>query len=242
MKSKEILLINSETCEIVKIFKSILQARFYLKKSLIIVKNAFHDDSSKAIPINGYFLKYLNDVVSIRRNDDGKEILTPLIELSGDITDKKSLIGLKLVDDEYVIKHKNKLSFIIPGQPKGKGRPRFRRFGKFVSTYTDKKTLEYENKIKDIYIKLDSRPKDPIEVPIEANIKFKLQIPNSLSKKKQLLLEGKPCFKKPDLDNLIKSLLDGLNGVSFIDDSQVFSIVARKVNSMKPETIVKFKW
>ncbi|MFW6272887.1 MAG: RusA family crossover junction endodeoxyribonuclease [bacterium] len=207
---------------------------------MIIVKNAFHD-RSKAVPINGYFLKYLDDVVT-SKIVNGIEVFTPLVELSGDVTDKKSLIGLKLVDDDYIVKFKNKLSFTIPGQPKGKGRPRFARRGKFVTTYTDKKTMSFENKVKSTYIDIPSKPDGPIEDPIEADIKFKLQIPTSLSKKKQILLEGTPCKKKPDLDNLIKSLLDGLNGVAFIDDSQIYSIAARKVNSMKPETIVKFKW
>ena len=36
----------------------------------------------------------------------------------------------------------------MPGEPRGKGRPRFRRAGAFVQTYTDDKTANYENLVK----------------------------------------------------------------------------------------------
>ena len=37
------------------------------------------------------------------------------------------------------------------------------------------------------------------------------------------------CDKKPDLDNAIKSILDGLNGVAYYDDKQVVQISATKM-------------
>lgn len=37
-----------------------------------------------------------------------------------------------------------------------------------------------------------------------------------------------PC-KKPDIDNIIKIILDGLNGVMFDDDKQVVNVSATKV-------------
>lgn len=43
-----------------------------------------------------------------------------------------------------------------------------------------------------------------------SNITFVLPIPSSWSKKKQLSLIGKPHQNKPDLDNLVKALLDCL--------------------------------
>ena len=41
-----------------------------------------------------------------------------------------------------------------------------------------------------------------------------------------LLLES--YTKKPDLDNLVKSVLDGLNGIAYVDDNQIIDIEARK--------------
>lgn len=37
-------------------------------------------------------------------------------------------------------------SFIIPGEPRGKGRPRFVTYGKIVRAYTPRETEQYEKK------------------------------------------------------------------------------------------------
>ena len=36
------------------------------------------------------------------------------------------------------------IRFVIPGEPQGKGRPKFSRQGNFVKTYTPAKTENYE--------------------------------------------------------------------------------------------------
>ena len=40
------------------------------------------------------------------------------------------------------------IRFVIPGEPQGKGRPKFSRQGNFVKTYTPAKTENYEAHIK----------------------------------------------------------------------------------------------
>ena len=40
------------------------------------------------------------------------------------------------------------IKFTIPGEPRGKGRPRFSNRGGYVRTYTDEKTASYENLVK----------------------------------------------------------------------------------------------
>jgi Holliday junction resolvase RusA-like endonuclease len=40
----------------------------------------------------------------------------------------------------------------------------------------------------------------------------------------------KPC-KKPDIDNIAKTFLDGMNGVIFKDDTQVIDLHVKKVYS-----------
>lgn len=63
-----------------------------------------------------------------------------------------------------------------------------------------------------------------------------MQIPKSTPKKLyQRMLENdvRPA-KKPDIDNIIKSVADGLNNVAYIDDSQIIKITAEKFYSENP--------
>ena len=62
-------------------------------------------------------------------------------------------------------------------------------------------------------------------VPEEgAHIQFYLPMPKSWSKKKRALMQGEPHQQKPDIDNLVKALLDAL----YEDDSGVWDIRASK--------------
>ena len=61
-------------------------------------------------------------------------------------------------------------------------------------------------------------------------------IPNSKSKaeKKRMSWGIVRPTKKPDIDNLIKSVLDSLNGIAYKDDSQIVTVVAEKFYSDVP--------
>lgn len=124
--------------------------------------------------------------------------------------------------------------FIIPGEPVAKGRPKLSRYG----TYTPKKTKEYEEHIKQEWRK--NGYKEPLKGAVAVSIRFCRGIQKSGSKAvKTAKLTGKvkPTVK-PDLDNYIKAVLDGLNGLAWVDDSQIVNISATKEYSMKPETVV----
>jgi len=79
-----------------------------------------------------------------------------------------------------------------------------------------------------------------IEGPVELNIKFFMQIPQSYSKKKRESLINTYHFKKPDIDNLEKMLLDCIVRSDSIikDDSQVSKMTSLKVYSDQPRTEV----
>jgi len=47
---------------------------------------------------------------------------------------------------------------------------------------------------------------------------------------------------KPDLDNLVKSILDAMNGIVWVDDAQVFSLSARKIYSEEPSIRMSVSW
>lgn len=122
------------------------------------------------------------------------------------------------------------ISFTIPGAPRGKGRPRFRRAKGFVATYSDPKTANYENLI--AYAAQEARgPRQPLEGPLVVTVLIRLAPPTSASKRiRAAMLAGEVHpTKRPDLDNVIKAVLDGCNGVAFADDAQVCWINAGKV-------------
>lgn len=45
--------------------------------------------------------------------------------------------------------------------------------------------------------------------------------------------------KKPDIDNIAKAVLDGLNGHAFADDKQVAALTVRKLYDSTPRVEVK---
>lgn len=145
-----------------------------------------------------------------------------------------------------------KLEFIVYGEPKGKGRPRFKRMGNFVTTYTDKDTEIYENKVLMAYKEqlknnygtfYDNQLMFPKGTLVELEITCVFPLSKADYGKKGLNKSGRTkldkyfCDKKPDIDNIIKSIQDGLNGVAYSDDSQVVKISAMKIYSETPPRV-----
>lgn len=122
------------------------------------------------------------------------------------------------------------VTFKIPGKPEGKGRPRFARRGKFVTTYTDNKTRTYESKIKDIAM-VAMGASMPLTTPLEAFIYISYPVPASYSKvrKADCLANTERPTKKPDIDNVVKAVCDSINGVVYVDDTQIVDLHATKV-------------
>ena len=123
--------------------------------------------------------------------------------------------------------------FTVP-QVSGKGRPRFARQGTFVKTYTDAKTLTYEKSIQ-TYAKQAMGSTSPLIGAVAAYLHIGIPIPPSYSKTRQkACIEGmeRPT-KKPDIDNIVKAVLDGMNGIVYLDDKQVVDLHLTKVYSSK---------
>lgn len=108
-------------------------------------------------------------------------------------------------------------SLEINTRPIPKARPRLSKF----AVYTPKKTADYEKLI-----------------AFEWKKKYK-----NLILKNAVKLDLLFCFKKaksckkdyhtqrPDIDNLEKAILDGLNKIAFVDDCQVVELNSKKVFS-----------
>ncbi len=97
----------------------------------------------------------------------------------------------------------------------------------------------YENLVKTCFYQTGVHPFDADE-ELRANIIAYYPIAKSTSKKKrQQMLAGliRPT-KKPDLDNVIKSILDALNKVAYHDDTQIVSLSMEKFYSDSPRVEV----
>lgn len=124
------------------------------------------------------------------------------------------------------------ITVTVPGDPVAKGRPRFTRTGR---SYTPAKTEKFENLVRLAY-SLQQPDLDPTEGPIELTVRAYFSIPKSWSKKKQAeaATEQMKKISKPDLDNCLKAVQDGLNGVAWKDDAQVADTHTSKRYSTRP--------
>ena len=129
--------------------------------------------------------------------------------------------------------------FVVTGKPVGKGRPRASTRGGFVRMYTDAKTLGYEAAIAD-EAKLAMGQLEPFDTPVQMQVSCYNQIPKSWPKKMKQEANDDERFPnvKPDLDNVVKAILDALNGVVYRDDAQVINLVATKRYSTDPRVEV----
>ena len=112
--------------------------------------------------------------------------------------------------------------FIVPGPAKAKERPRMGRNGRI---YTPDSTHKYEKLVRERYGDNKSFEKKFIIMKII----FWFEIPKSYSKeKRQDCAEGFIRPSRGDIDNYIKSILDGLNKVAYEDDKYIYKIEAEK--------------
>lgn len=127
------------------------------------------------------------------------------------------------------------LAFTIPGDPRGKGRPRATVFkGKDgaparARMYSDSKTVSYENLVK-MAASQALGGRAPLDVPLTVVVTVRMTpAASSSAKKRAAMLSGTIVpTKLPDLDNVVKAVLDGCNKVAFRDDALVVSLIARK--------------
>lgn len=118
--------------------------------------------------------------------------------------------------------------FEFLGEPKPKLRPKFCRRGKFSTTYTPKETREAEQDLRTQVISQLPPGFKPLEGAIRLEIRVRKRKPKS-ARKKDIF-----PTKRPDLDNYLKLILDALNTVVFVDDSQIIDIKIRKDYDEQP--------
>lgn len=126
-----------------------------------------------------------------------------------------------------------KVEFTIYTEPVAKARARAGAGGRF---YTPKKTSDFESFVA-LYAKQAMAGRAPIESSCCLRLVFHMPIPKSWSQKKREQAIGGEIrhTSKPDLDNLLKAVKDGLNGIVWLDDAQVIKVVAEKKYGDNPK-------
>lgn len=101
--------------------------------------------------------------------------------------------------------------FTVEGDPVSKARPRTVRKGGRTWSYTPKKVKRWEDTVREEATKFFD---EPFNGPVGVSLAFYLKRPKSRRKENFVITT-------PDMDNLEKAVLDGLNEVAYVDDKFV---------------------
>jgi Holliday junction resolvase RusA-like endonuclease len=127
------------------------------------------------------------------------------------------------------------IRFTVPGAPQGKGRAKIVRIGGFSRMATPEKTVAYEGLVAhEAYAAMGAA--QPFEIAVGVNVFIDCPVPASWSQKKQrMALAGEVLpTSKPDVDNVVKAIFDGMNGVVWRDDVLAVDVRIRKRYSAAP--------
>lgn len=130
--------------------------------------------------------------------------------------------------------------FEVPGIIKGKGRPRVNSYTGQV--YTPTATKDYEYLVEQYFLL-----KYPKFIPIEGRLSVKIKaifgIPKSTKKQDvQKMLENEISpTKKPDIDNIVKIILDSMNKFAFKDDTQITSLTVEKIYGLEEKVVISME-
>jgi len=111
-------------------------------------------------------------------------------------------------------------TFFVPGAPKVKQRPRKGKNGHF---YTPEPTRTWERMVAWAF-----KTAYPDAAPLQGDVLARLSFTFS----------SKP---RGDTDNYIKAVLDGCNGLAYVDDRQVTAIESKRMIGEPEGVLVTFK-
>jgi len=124
------------------------------------------------------------------------------------------------------------LKIVIYGEPVPQGRPKFARIGNHVHAYDPQKSKNYKQLVR-YWVTQHLKKIDgfkPYENALYVDLTFYMSIPTSWSKKKRIEADSGVVrhIKKPDADNLVKSVTDSCNGLLWTDDAIISDLHVRK--------------
>jgi Holliday junction resolvase RusA-like endonuclease len=112
-------------------------------------------------------------------------------------------------------------ALFVNGKPHPKERPRFNRHT--GSVYTPEKTERAEQRIRDLW-EAAGYPPFPAGTPLEVELIFNRDGTYVIVRE----IEQEKIELRGDIDNYLKTVMDGLNRVAWNDDKQVVQVKAAK--------------
>ena len=115
------------------------------------------------------------------------------------------------------------ISFVIPGRPIPKGRPR----AGSGRIYTPKRTADYEALV-GWTARRDMDGRKMLSGPVGLRVLLGFPVPTRTPKKRYEEMLSSPCMAKEDVDNCLKGIADAMNGVVYEDDRQIVKALVEK--------------
>ena len=133
-----------------------------------------------------------------------------------------------------------KYEFEVPGIIKGKGRPRVNSYTGIV--YTPTTTKDYECLVEQYFLLKYPRFKT-LEGRVSVDIKAIFNIPKTTKKqdREKMLENAISPTKKPDIDNIVKIILDAMNKFAFKDDTQITKLSVEKMYGEEEKVIINIE-
>lgn len=146
--------------------------------------------------------------------------------------------------DLQVAQEWQRFNCVIPGDPVAKGRPRLGTVNGHAMAFTPAKTRRYEDIVRQTAIREWAGRPLIADAAIYLHLHFFRSIPASWPKKRQLAAQIGQIAPtgRPDLDNCVKAITDGLNGVVYLDDALIVTLTAGKLFDCTPRVEIFMEW
>ena len=138
-----------------------------------------------------------------------------------------------------------KLKFTVLGKPQAQQRPKFNSFTK--RAHDPKESAEYKSNVRamaTVAVLENNWTMCHREMPVSVNIISYRPIPTSVPMwKKNAAIHGliPPLGRNADIDNVMKGILDAMNGVVYEDDCQVFKLTGESRYSDVPRVEIEIE-
>ena len=131
---------------------------------------------------------------------------------------------------------------VVPGKPRGKGRPRTAVIAGRAQIYTDAKTRSEEAAVRTFASA--AMAKAGLDRPYTGAVILRMcayrPMPAAFSDKKRGAAERGELVptSRPDFDNAAKLAADAINGILIRDDAQIVSAIIHKRYSDRPRLVI----